>query len=162
MHIRTLLPLSVFAATFIFATATPCAAPQQSGAESSPSGCTLRVHVDRFRNTKGNLGTVVFKSPDGWPENIAKAFRAGPAAIDKTNRTATAVWVHLPPGKYAIAAIHDENSNAKLDRGRFGVPKEGVGFANNPHIWLSAPAFSKAAIYVGCPTTDVTIHLQYK
>ncbi len=152
----------VFAATLIFVISSRCAPSQHGGTEAATSGCVLRIHVDGFRNTKGNLGTVVFTSPDGWPENISKAYRTGPAAIDQANRTALAVWAHLPPGNYAIAAIHDENGNAKLDRNMFGIPREGFGFANNPRVVVSAPSFSKAQVRVGCPATDVTIHLQYK
>jgi uncharacterized protein (DUF2141 family) len=126
------------------------------------SGCTLRVHVDGFRNARGNLGTILFTSPAGWPENKAKAFRAGPAPIDKTSRIAVAVWPNLPPGNYAVAAIHDENSNARLDRSFLGIPREGFGFANNPHVGLSAPPFRAAIVRVACPTTDIAIHLQYK
>jgi uncharacterized protein (DUF2141 family) len=162
MIIRTILRYAVLGATFLLATATPYASPQHTGAEASASGCTLRIHVDGFRNTHGNLGTVVFTSPDGWPENTTKAYRSGPAPIDPASSTATAVWPHLPPGNYAVAAIHDENGNAKLDRNMFGIPKEGFGFANNPHVGLVAPPFLKAQIHVGCPATDVTIHLQYK
>ncbi|KAA6456196.1 DUF2141 domain-containing protein [Acidobacteria bacterium AB60] len=132
------------------------------GKDGNASGCTLRIHVDGFRNTRGNLGTVVFASPDGWPESPTKAFRRGPAPIDPASRTAVAVWADLPPGNYAVAAIHDENSNAKLDRNMFGIPREGFGFANNPHVALSAPSFDKAEVHVGCPATEVTIHLQYK
>jgi uncharacterized protein (DUF2141 family) len=35
---------------------------------------------------------------------------------------------HIKPGKYAIAVIHDENCNGKLDTNMFGIPKEGYGF----------------------------------
>lgn len=131
-------------------------------AQSSGHGCELRIRVDGFRNTKGNLGTVIFASPAGWPEDLSKSFRHGPAPIDPATRTATALWSDLPAGNYAIAAIHDENSNHKLDRNFLGIPKEGFGFANNPHVSLSAPGFTQAEIHVGCPVTDVTIHLQYK
>ena len=44
----------------------------------------------------------------------------------------------------------------------FGIPKEGFGFTNNPHVLLSAPSFDTAAITVSCPTTETTIHLIYK
>ena len=131
-------------------------------AQQGAPGCELRIHVDGFRNTKGNLGTVLFTSPEGWPEDLSKAFRHGPAPIDAATRTALAVWKDLPPGSYAVAAIHDENSNHKLDRNFIGIPKEGFGFANNPHVGLSAPSFRAGQIHVGCPVTDVTIHLQYK
>ncbi|HTX75270.1 MAG TPA: DUF2141 domain-containing protein [Terracidiphilus sp.] len=123
--------------------------------------CTLRIHVDGFRNTRGNLGTIIFTSPDGWPEDENKCLRHGPAPIDKSTRTADAEW-RLPPGNYGVAAIHDENSNHKLDRNFLGIPKEGFGFANNPHVGLSAPPFSAAVVHVACPATAITIHLIYK
>ncbi|HKF49580.1 MAG TPA: DUF2141 domain-containing protein [Terracidiphilus sp.] len=134
--------------------------PAQSVAGSSAS-CTLRIHVDGFRNTHGNLGTTVFASPDGWPEDNAKSFRHGPAPIDPSTRTAVAEW-NLAPGNYGVAAIHDENSNHKLDRNILGIPKEGFGFANNPHVVLTAPSFQAALVHVACPATDITIHLIYK
>lgn len=142
----------------------PCFAAQPGSsapADHPPSGCALRIHVDGFRNTKGNLGTVIFTSPQGWPEDLDKSYRHGPAPIDKSTRTAVAEWT-LPPGAYGVAAIHDENSNHKLDRNFLGIPKEGFGFANNPHVGLSAPGFDKALVRVACPVTDITIHLQYK
>jgi uncharacterized protein (DUF2141 family) len=125
-------------------------------------GCTLRIHVDGLRNSKGNIGTVVFTSADGWPDNTSKAFRVGPAPIDPGARQGTAVWNDLPPGDYGIAAIHDENSNAKLDKSFLGIPKEGFGFANNPHVgWGPAP-FNAALVHVTCPETEIAIHIQYK
>lgn len=149
---------SLSAASILLALAAFAAAAQQP---SAPHTCTLRIHVDGFRNTKGNLGTIVFASPDGWPEDENKCLRHGPAPIDKSTRTATAEW-QLPPGNYAVAAIHDENSNHKLDRNFLGIPKEGFGFANNPHVLFSAPPFQAAVVHVACPATDITIHLIYK
>ncbi len=75
---------------------------------------------------------------------------------------ATVLWENLPPGDYGVAAIHDENRNAKLDRNLIGIPKEGFGFGNNPHVGLSAPPFQSAIVHVGCPVTETTIHLQYR
>lgn len=135
-----------------------CAAQADSAEEAA---CTLRIRVDGFRNTKGNLGTVVFKTSDGWPENLEKAFRHGPAPIDASTRNALAEW-KLPPGDYGVAVIHDENSNHHLDRNFLGIPKEGFGFANNPRVLLSAPAMRDALVHVECPSTETTIHLQYK
>ena len=125
-------------------------------------GCTLRIHVDGLRNSRGNIGTVVFKSPDGWPENTRKAFRVGPAPIGPDGRSGTAVWQNLPAGDYGVAAIHDENSNARLDKNLLGIPREGFGFANNPHVGRSAPPFQAAVVHVGCPVTVIEIHMQYK
>lgn len=137
-------------------------AAQDGGTTRSESGCTLRIHVDGLRNSTGVVGSVIFKSPDGWPEDTKKAFRHGPTPIAPGQREATVVWEDLPPGDYGVAAIHDENRNHKLDRNLIGIPKEGFGFANNPHVVLSAPPFNSAIVHVGCPVTETTIHMQYK
>lgn len=137
-------------------------AARKSTAQDASAGCTLRIHVDGLRNTTGVVGSVLFTSPDGWPEDPKKAYRRGPTPIPPGKLDAIVVWEHLPPGDYAVAAIHDENRNAKLDRNLFGIPKEGFGFANNPHVGLSAPPFRAAIVHVQCPATDTNIHLQYR
>ncbi|HWE84552.1 MAG TPA: DUF2141 domain-containing protein [Terracidiphilus sp.] len=150
-------PRTIAAILLALAAAAACA--QQNPAAGHD--CTLRIHVDGFRNTRGNLGTIIFTSANGWPEDENKCLRHGPAPIDKSTRTAVAEW-RLPPGNYGVAAIHDENSNHKLDRNFLGIPKEGFGFANNPHVGFGPPPFSAAVVHLACPTTDVTIHLIFK
>ncbi len=130
-------------------------------AASAQQECTLRIHVDALRNSVGVVGTAIFTSADGWPENMSKSYRHGPTPIAPGERQATAVW-KLPPGNYGVVAIHDENRNHKLDRNFLGIPKEGFGFANNPHVGLSAPPFDRAVVHVVCPVTETDIHIIYK
>ena len=130
-------------------------------AETDP-GCTLRIHVDGLRNQTGVVGTAIFKSPDGWPEDMNKSFHHWPTPIPAGARQLTAVIENLPAADYSVVVIHDENKNRKLDRNFIGIPKEGFGFANNPRVNLSAPSFPTARVHVACPATDTTIHLIYK
>jgi uncharacterized protein (DUF2141 family) len=145
--------------------AAPPAQPQQdaAGHYSAPvSGqplCTLRIHVSGFRNSKGRAGGTVFASPEGWPEDTTKAVVHGGFPIDGNQAIEE---FQVPPGKYAVAAIHDENGNHKLDRNLLGIPKEGFGFANNPKVMLSAPSFETATVHVTCPETQIEIRLIYK
>lgn len=143
------------------ALALPIAPAVPVGAQTN-QGCTLRIHVDELRNSTGVVGTTVFTSTDGWPEDNTKALRHGPTPIEAGKREVTAVWENLPPGDYGVAVIHDENKNHKLDRNMIGWPKEGFGFANNPHVGLSAPPFKEALVHVTCPATETAIHMQYK
>jgi uncharacterized protein (DUF2141 family) len=131
-------------------------------AYAQAAGCKLVVHVSGFRNTKGVAGATLFKSPDGWPENNEKALMHGPFPIDPATKTSTVTFSDLAPGTYAFAVIHDENENHKLDRNFLGIPKEGFGFANNPHVMLTAPSFDAASVKVGCPVTEISVTLQYK
>ena len=128
-----------------------------AGAQSGP--CTLTVHVDGFRNQKGDLGVSVFKAREGWPEENDKAFFHHGFPITGKESSAQ---LSLPPGRYAVVVLHDENSNHKLDRNFVGIPKEGFGFSNNPKVNLTAPGFDKAVFDVACPATDLQIHLIYK
>ena len=157
-----LVPLYAIVLALMCRPAFPQNSNQNAAGGNTEKGCTLRIHVDGLRNSKGNLGSVIFKSSDGWPEDLSKAFRTGPTPIPPGARQTTAVWQDLPPGDYAVAAIHDENSNARLDRNIIGIPREGFGFANNPHVGLTAPAFKLAIIHLQCPATETNIHLQYK
>ena len=122
--------------------------------------CSLTIHVTGFRNTKGVLGAELFKTSAGWPEDVKQSFRHASFPIHGTEATAT--FDHLPPGRYGIVVLHDENTNEKLDRNLFQVPKEGFGFANNPRVLLVAPPLEKASVPVTCPTSKTEISLIYK
>jgi uncharacterized protein (DUF2141 family) len=121
--------------------------------------CTLNVQVSGFRNSKGVIGAAVFASSAGWPEDDSKSLARGALPV---NISGIDLTFHVPPGRYAMVVLHDENANHHLDRNLFRVPKEGFGFANNPRINFSAPSWKDAAIQVACPATDVNIRLVYK
>src|SRR5579875_812315 len=149
-----------FLAALLLASAFCAAAPAQQAAAPGSGECTLVVHVTGFRNQKGDAGGSLFRSPAGWPEDNSKAYVHGAFPIQGDHATLT--FQHLPPGRYAVAVLHDENSNHKLDRNFLKVPKEGFGFGNNPHVGLSAPKWETAATDVGCPVTETDIRLIYK
>jgi uncharacterized protein (DUF2141 family) len=138
------------------------AGPNPVQNDKPEAGCTLRIQVDGLRNSTGVVGAVIFGSPEGWPENTDKSLHHWPTEIPQGKHEATAIWEKLRPGDYGVAVIHDENRNRKLDRNFIGIPKEGFGFANNPHVGLSAPPFDAAKVHVTCPVTEIAIHLQYK
>jgi len=150
LRFRKYLPLLVAGLCFC----TP------NGRADASGTCTLEIHVDGIRNEKGVIGAAVYNNPDGWPESNDKSFRHGPAPF--TGNSGTITFKDIPPGDYAIVAIHDENKNHKLDKNFLGWPLEGFGFANNPKVLLEAPPFKAALTHVTCPQTDVTIHLIYK
>ena len=134
--------------------------PVSASPAASEGNCSLVIHVTGFRNTKGVLGAELFTSSAGWPEDVNKSFRHEHFPIEGDH--ATARFDHIPAGKYGVVVLHDENGNQKLDRNVFLVPKEGFGFANNPHVLLAAPPIEKATIPVTCPETTTEIRLIYK
>jgi uncharacterized protein (DUF2141 family) len=152
---RALLPFSALLWALFLPPVSAVASPA-----ASEGNCSLVIHVTGFRNTIGLLGAELFTSSDGWPEDVDKSFRHAHFPIQGDHGTAH--FDHIPAGKYGVVVLHDENENEKLDRNLFAVPKEGFGFANNPHVLLEAPPIAKATISVTCPTTTTEIHLIYK
>jgi uncharacterized protein (DUF2141 family) len=164
------------AALLLMLLAGAAGAQQKSGGEGNAAGshdaagqyedrvpgqplCTLEIHVTGFRNGNGLAGGAVYASPAGWPEDTSRAVVHGGFPI--TNGKATETF-RVPPGRYGVVVIHDENRNHKLDRNFLDIPKEGFGFANNPRVLLSAPSFQASSITVGCPVTETAIRLIYK
>ena len=66
----------------------------------------------------------------------------------------------LPVGDYAIAVIHDENGNNKLDT-TLGIPREGFGFSRNPAIGFGPPKFAAARFSLDKNGTEQDIRMRY-
>jgi uncharacterized protein (DUF2141 family) len=130
--------------------------------QTADATCKLIVHMTGFRNAKGDAGVTLFKDTNGWPEDNDKAFKHGPFPIDPATKTSTATFENIPAGTYGFAMIHDENQNHKMDYNFLHIPKEGFGFANNPHVMLSSPSFKDASVNVACPVTEINVTVQYK
>ena len=67
----------------------------------------------------------------------------------------------VPPGRYAVQAWHDANDNGDLDRGLFGIPKEGIGFSNDAMRKLVKPKFQVAAFDHGGQAQRLAVTLRY-
>ena len=67
----------------------------------------------------------------------------------------------IPAGTYALAVVHDENMNGKLDTNWLGIPVEGYGFSNDAKSLNGAPSFSDASFVYGGENLNFTISLRY-
>lgn len=148
------------AALIVFAIGSVCGGVPAQNADGA--GCALEIHVDGLRNARGVVGTLLFTTGQGWPDDVSKSYRHKAGQIDAAAKSAVITYERLAPGNYGIVALHDENSNMKLDRNFLGIPKEGFGFANNPKVGFGPPSFAQATIAVTCPATHTAIHIQYK
>lgn len=118
-----------------------------AGPAAAQPACPVTLIARGVSGSPGSVGFVVFGSREGWPENPEKAAgrQAAPAQAG-----AVTVTLALVPGRYAVAVVHDENGNRKLDRRPSGRPREGWGMSNNPKATLKTPGFDAAALTVAC------------
>ncbi len=86
-----------------------------------------------------------------------------PAALKRSLPAARAASLSLgdvAPGVYALAVIHDENGNGRLDR-FMAVPREGFGFSRNPRIRMGPPRFDEVRFEVGAGRVRQAVQMKY-
>ncbi|MNC95537.1 hypothetical protein D3C83_126870 [compost metagenome] len=65
----------------------------------------------------------------------------------------------MASGSYAIAVLHDENENFKMDTSIIGIPKEGYGVSNNVKGRFGPPKFADARFRV-TEASSMTIRIE--
>ena len=120
----------------------------------------LTIQVTGLRNNNGHVLVSLFDREEGFPEKQELALRK--QQLEIKNRKAIAQFDSLPAGDYAIAILHDENNDAKMNSNWLGLPKEGYGFSNNVMSTFGPPSFNKAAFHhTAGSTTTITIITKY-
>jgi uncharacterized protein (DUF2141 family) len=118
------------------------------------------VKILDIRNSTGTVDCALFDSPEGFPIDVLLS--ATSTMVLKIKKTqARCDFEDVPPGTYALAVIHDENMNGKLDTNWLGIPKEGYGFSNDVKALLQAPSFSAASFQYDGGILEMTITLHY-
>ena len=117
----------------------------------------LDVTVSGLRSERGTLQACLTTEPDHFPDckDDPNARRLTVSATDPHLR-----FSNLASGDYALALIHDENGNEKLDT-RLGIPIEGVGFSRNPRLLFGPPRFSSAALDLSSGMDRETVKMRY-
>jgi len=117
----------------------------------------LDVEVDNLRSAKGMIRICLTADPDNFPACIDDAnalTRSVPASVRTTS------FPGLPQRGYALAIIHDENSNSKLDT-IAGIPREGYGFSRNAAARFGPPRFSAARFMVAGDAELQQVKMRY-
>lgn len=142
----------------LFVTAL-CSITPAALAQSPADTCAIIVLVSGIRNDDGLIRVALYNSEKTFLGDSSEVFRA--ASSNPHDGVSSVTFVNLPPGTYAIAVLHDENLNKKMDKGMFGIPKEGYGFSNDASGFMGPPSFRKAGFSCAGDTTRVTIRIKY-
>jgi uncharacterized protein (DUF2141 family) len=126
-------------------------------AETTDGAATLRIRMSGFRSDRGRAMVALFVSPVGFPAQTGRAFRAAWTPIK--NGQAQVALGRLPAATYAVAVLHDENGNGKMDTDWLGRPREGRGASNNAKG--APPRFEAARFVLSAPQREISITLVY-
>jgi uncharacterized protein (DUF2141 family) len=132
--------------------------PAIAFAESACPG--IHVKILNIRNSTGGVACALFESSVGFPSEYLR-YATNIMVIKVRDKQARCDFEDIAPGTYALAVVHDENMNGKLDTKWLGIPTEGYGFSNDAKALLSAPTFSAASFSYDGQNLDMTIGLHY-
>ena len=108
-------------------------------------------------DSTGQIRASIYREPETFrKEDRAVAVVSVPAQKGDLKLA----FMALPPGRYAIMAYHDADSDSKLGL-RFGMfPTEGYGLSNNPKV-IGPPKFADSAFELSGQETSIEIKLSY-
>ena len=118
----------------------------------------VTLKITGLRNSKGQIGISIFNNKDEFPETNKAVFKR--FFLTPSNKAASTT-LDLPSGDYAIAIMHDEDSDKEFDKSFLGIPQEGFGFSNNPEIKYKAPSFSECSFTVESVKKQLNIKMTY-
>jgi uncharacterized protein (DUF2141 family) len=119
----------------------------------------LVIKLNSLKNSKGRVCLTVFSGPKGFPAGGTGSSLKSSRCVAASGGSVT--FTNLPLGNYAIAAIHDINSDGRLNTNPLGVPSEGFGFSNNPPIRFGPASFADSQVFVSGAQTVVQIQMRY-
>ena len=132
-----------------------------AGGDAAKQGAArtqLTVRVTHLSNDKGRVAVALFASPDDFPKQ-ERALLGRVVRIEQ--KRASVTFRDLRPGVYAVAVLHDENENSKMDFNLLGMPLEGYGFSNDASALFGPPSFEDAAFRLKARPSFVSIKTRY-
>lgn len=103
----------------------------------------VSVNVEGIKTIRGNLAILVFNNHEGFPDSAEKAVLELKVKVTSNNMIID--LGKLPYGNYAVALIHDANSNNIFDKNFIGIPKELFGFTNVEKVYFGPPSYKEAS-----------------
>jgi uncharacterized protein (DUF2141 family) len=123
------------------------AAAQQSVQPGQPANSeaagTLVVQLWHFKNDRGQALLALFRSKQGFPDQVRHATWS--KALPIHNRRVDVTIEHVPAGTIALAMVHDEDRDFALNTGLFGIPTEGYGASRDAPANFGPPKWEDAA-----------------
>jgi uncharacterized protein (DUF2141 family) len=114
----------------------------------------LKVEVHGITETKGDVLVAVFNQKGQWLKQALISKK-----VSANGNKVVVQFDGLPDGDYAISAVHDLNSNGRLDSNPIGMPTEPYGFSNDATGNFGPPSFDSAKITLTSAPHSISVRV---
>lgn len=147
---------TLFAAVIASPLGTAANQGRQHASDPSYPSATIDILVTNVRNSQGVVRASLCRQSE-FLGNDCGYKASAPARAGAVQMTLTDIM----PGTYAIQAWHDETNTDQVHRGILGIPREGVGFSNDPRLLVGPPSFHNSALPIIPGTNATRLRLRY-
>ena len=105
----------------------------------------LTLKVDGIRSERGNILVALYDDPDAFSAG-SQTQTVSSVQLRSTKGTIRFTWHGLSPGVYALAIMHDENSNGKMEL-KGPIPLEGYAYSQGAGK-TTVPSFKEAGFEI--------------
>ncbi len=142
----------------VFGTQTAVALAASLLAVPATAGDEARL-VARVIGAEPDVGQIMANLFDSRETYMRAALVGLTVPVDNDGGATLDFGAH-PPGEYAITVFYDENSNGKLDAGRFRIPTEAVGYSNNAKGRFGPAKWKKTRFLLGAEDAALEIRVE--
>ncbi|HAA12014.1 MAG TPA: hypothetical protein DCE41_10070 [Cytophagales bacterium] len=122
---------------------------------------TLVVTVtDIDPDYEGQLLVTLFDEEEGFPNDYDTGVEIKTIPV-RTQKQITVSFENIPFGTYAVAVLHDEDFDAKMDYNWVGIPTEGWVCSNEVFPSLRSPYFSESSFTFDSSRKTLTLEIDY-
>ena len=125
-------------------------------------GVDVQIEVTGLRSAKGQILACLVSNARAFPD-CSKDARSRKLAVPVHGPALGPMMIDfgpMPPGTYAVALVHDENGNGRMDKHLF-MPAEGYGFSRDAPVRMGPPRFDAAAFRVENQPVRHAVKMRY-
>lgn len=119
----------------------------------------LKVIIKGIAGRDGVVLIDLFNNRDGFPSKREAASVSLTENI--TNDEIVDILDNVKYGTYALSVVHDSNTNNKLDKSFFGIPKEGWSTSGYKQMPSGAPKYEKSVFVINTDLTEIELIMFY-
>jgi len=128
-------------------------------AADAPTTAPFTLKLTGLRSQRGRVGCALYASARGFPADLGSAVQRRWCRVEGLQSTCR--FDPIVRGTYATACFHDENANGQLDRGLFGLPKEGIIVSNYAKRTFGLPRWNDAKFAFSGRPTEIALRMSY-
>jgi uncharacterized protein (DUF2141 family) len=119
----------------------------------------IKLLAKNIRSDKGLIRLALYNHADQFPHDPGRKYEFPKNPLDKGELHI--LLKDIPPGRYAISILDDEDGNDKMKFNLLRIPKEGYGFSNNVSPGLKSPGFDECSFLIEDEDIRLEIEIRY-